>query len=264
MKYEKVFDYTDPYSGETFPIIKAKIKDIKPSPFQRDISNTLVDSLVRSIEDIGGFLSILVLSSNNGNLYAIDGQHRLKALQNVVDDESEVLGILVPWDLKFIYNFKYNIERGPNIKDKSKQVYKMYTSLLEENENIIEKSMSYAFEKAYYMTAGIILMEEDGRFSPGVYYRLCEKIDWFLEEPLKDAIEERRKRAKKLMKLNEVVNKRYKELGLNNTMLKQLIVTRALQNIYGERARFYDDFYETIDKLIKEIPKVEIYGGHYE
>ena len=61
------------------------------------------------------------------------------------------------------------------------------------------------------------------------------------------------------MKAKEVLNQKYEELGISNSLVKQVIISKAFQNIYGRNVRnISDDFYTLFDKLIKEIPKLNI------
>lgn len=68
-----------------------------------------------------------------------------------------------------------------------------------------------------------------------------------------------KKRANILIQAKEILNKKYEELGISNSLVKQIIISKAFQNLYGKHVRsISDDFYSLFDKLIKEIPKVNI------
>jgi len=62
-----------------------------------------------------------------------------------------------------------------------------------------------------------------------------------------------------IKELDKVVILAYEELGISNSLVKQVIISKAFQNIYGRNVRnISDDFYTLFDKLIKEITKLNI------
>jgi hypothetical protein len=62
-----------------------------------------------------------------------------------------------------------------------------------------------------------------------------------------------------IKELDKVIIWAYEELGISNSLVKQVIISKAFQNTYGRNVRnISDDFYTLFDKLIKEIPKLNI------
>jgi ParB family chromosome partitioning protein len=68
--------------------------------------------------------------------------------------------------------------------------------------------------------------------------------------PLAEGVEERRRRARVLVELNEVVNRKFAEFGWENSLMKGEIVRKAVRNVYGSRVRVIDDdFYQAIEAV---------------
>ena len=255
---EKLGKFYDPYKDMEYDIVKIKISDVEISPFQREVSPSLVRSLVGSIDKMG-FMTPIIISEKDGKYYVIDGQHRLLALKELVSDENYITAILIPWEDKLIYNFAFNIERSPNVKDKSKQVYKMFMEELNNNPDNPEDYYASMFEKPYYITFGITLEEVNPRFSPGMFERFAEKVEWWLDGKIKDTYKERQRRAKRFQELYDTVNQRFNELGLTNSLLKAQIVSKAMQDAFGVRARTIEyPFDEAVDRLKDAIKNVVI------
>ena len=251
--------FIDPVKGREFPIMSIPIEKLEPSPYQREVSKSLKDNLEMSISKLG-FLSIPLAVQNEDKYYLIDGMHRVEALKNLVGEGIEVPCIVLPPEKEFLYCLDFNVEKAPNIKEKSKQIYKMYMDEVENNPNVLEKDLASLFEIGYYVTCGVALEEEDPKFSPSCFENILKKVDtMFLELPIYQAYKERQKRARILVKTYEKVNKRFYELGLRNYFLKSAIVAKAFQKIYGQRVRAIDDdFYTCFEKLNREIPNVVI------
>jgi len=256
---KEIAKFIDPVTGKEFPITMIPIKDLQPSPFQREVSKSLKDNLSMSISK-RGFVTPLLVVQNENVFYIVDGMHRVEALKEIVGEEVEVPCIVLPNDKDFLYSLDFNIERAPNIKEKSKQIYKMYMEEKELNPEALEKDYNKYFEIGYYITCGIALEEIDPKFSPSVFENILKKTDYaLLDLPLSDAYKERQNRAKVLKEVYDIVNERFYELNLTNYFLKSAIVNKAFNKIYGQRVRaINDNFYTCFEKIKKEIPKVVI------
>jgi len=76
---------------------------------------------------------------------------------------------------------------------------------------------------------------------------------------LVEGIEERRRRARVLVELNEVVNKKFIEFGWDDSLMKGEIVRRAMRNVYGARVRVIeDDFYRAIELVKEECERLSV------
>ena len=231
------------------PVSKIRIPSI-----QRDLSDSLVKKLMMSIEKVGFVDPILLIETENG-LEVINGQHRLEAAK--LAGLREVLAIILPSELKD-YIISLNVEKAPNLKDKSHQAYEIFMDYLRKNPDMEEVDLELMVEEPHYLTVGFVIDRfQDKRFPGYAFEKVLRKVDEFLRVPLSEAEKERERRAKLLLEVKDVLNRRYEELQLQNALQKEAIVTKAFQNIYGKRVRTVeDDFYTVFEKLKEEIPRV--------
>lgn len=243
---KRVATFTEPVKGSKLTLAIFPINELQIPPVQRDLSSSFVKTLEMSIDKMGFLVPVLVVK-RNGSYYVVDGQHRLEALKRI--GALEVPGIIV--DESLYHNIlEFNTEKPPTIREKSKQAYRLYKDFLNEIPDAKETELISYFKEAVMITFGFILEEYETRFPVGFYESFVSKIDTFLDMPLSEAQEERRKRAEALIDLNQVVNEKYAELGLDNSLLKGEIISRAVQTVYGARVRVIsDDFYEAIEKV---------------
>jgi ParB family chromosome partitioning protein len=240
--------------------IEFKVVDIDQlviPPIQREISESLVEKLKESIKEIGFIDPIDVVLNKEGKYEVINGQHRLQAA--TILNITKIPVFVFPYEYRD-YVLLLNIEKIPTLRDKAHQAFSIFNDYLQNNPNLKEYLLDKKIEEAYYITLGIIIDKYQDRKFPGyAFERILKKVDFFLDLELKDAIIEREKRANILLKAKEVLNQKYEELGMSNSLVKQVIISKAFQNIYGRNTKnISDDFYTLFDKLIKEIPKLNI------
>src|SRR5690606_37926060 len=71
--------------------------------------------------------------------------------------------------------------------------------------------------------------EQRGRFSGGAYHPLLKRVDGWIDGPLSEAVNERERRAERLLALDDAVKeavKRLEEAGLKSPYLKNFVVAR--------------------------------------
>jgi len=93
----------------------------------------------------------------------------------------------------------------------------------------IEKDFAFEFERAYFITLGI-LYDRTKRFSGGVFAPLLSRVDGFLAKPLREAADEREERAALVARADEVLAAlvaRGKKRGLIHPYLKNYIAARC-------------------------------------
>ncbi len=250
------FSFKEPVKGSElrFQIIPVS-KIIIPS-IEREISPAHVKKLAGSIEKVGFLDPILVIETDRG-YEVVNGQHRLEAAKMV--GAEEVPAIVIPPHIRD-YIISLNVEKAPNLRDKAHQAYEIFSYYLERDPRMEEVRLEPMVEEPYYLTVGFVLEElGDERFPGYAFERVLRRVDGFLSLPLEEAGEERRKRAEVLLDLKDVLNRRYEELKLTNAILKEAIVSKAFQSIYGKRVKkVEDDFFSVISKLKEEIPGVEL------
>lgn len=242
--------------GYTVRVALIPTDQIRIPSIQRDLSQTLVKRLALSIEKVGFVEPILVVEEDLG-FEVINGQHRLEAAKSLGIEE--VPAVIVPKELKD-FVIALNVEKAPNLKDKAHQAYEIFSKHLQESPDMREEELADKVEEPYYVTVGFVIEElQDKKFPGYAFEKVLKKVDDFLGYPLKDAREERLKRAQVLEEVKEVLNERYAQLGLTNALQKETIVTKAFQNLYGKRVRkVEDDFYTFFERLKSAIEKVEV------
>ena len=244
MKEIAVFE--DPVKKQPLKLAVFNIEEIKIPPFQRDISESLKKHLEMAIEKLG-FLTPIIVVEKNGNFYVVDGQHRLEAMRDL--GAREILAIIADESL-YHHILEFNTEKPPNVKEKSKQAYRLYIDLYNQDPSFIEADLFTYFKDPVYITFGFVLEEKEKRFPASFYESFVSKIDEFLNEELSTAIEERRRRADALVELNNVVNEKFAELGFENALQKGEIVRKAVQKAYGVRVRVIEEeFYDAIERV---------------
>lgn len=244
---QEMVKFLDPYRKRKMAFVLLSMNEVELPQVQRDVSNQLKTQLELAIDKLGFIVPIVVVPNDDGKYLVIDGQHRFLAMQSL--GAKEVTAIVVD---KSLYDniLDFNTEKPPTIKDKAKQSYRLYTEFLARNPNLKEEDLANNIPLPCLITFGVILEEIDPKFPAGFYDTLGEKIDSFLDLPLEEAIAERRKRARALIELNNIVNEVYSQMESKDPLLKGTIIRKAIQAAYGTRARVIpDDFYTVIEKL---------------
>ncbi len=257
---KELASFEDPVKKQPLKLVMFNLEEVKRPPFQRDISESLKKHLEMAIEKLG-FLTPIVVVEKDGNYYVVDGQHRLEAMKEL--GAREILAILADESL-YHHILEFNTEKPPNVKEKSKQAYRLYNELYNQDPELIESELFTYFKDPVYITFGFVLEEIEARFPASFYESFVSKIDEFLDAPLKDAIEERRKRAQALYELNQVVNEKFAELGFENALQKGEIVRKAVQRAFGVRVRVIEEeFYEAIERVKEACKELtpEDFGG---
>jgi len=251
----------EPSKGYELRIGLVPVDVINIPTIQREVSDTLVKRLMGSIDKIGFVEPILLVEGSNG-YEVINGQHRLEAAKLL--GINEVLAIVLPQEFKS-YVISLNIEKAPTLRDKAHQAYEIFMDYLNREPEKREVFLEPMIEEPYYITVGFVIERLNQRFPGYAFEKVLKKVDNFLDVPLGSAKEEREKRADLLLKAGEVLNARYEELGLQNPIQKEVIVSKAFQRVYGKRVRFIDDdYYTAFNKIIEEIPRVSIEEGEEE
>ncbi len=257
---QELCHYQEPVKQQELVLCLLKVEEIEIPPFQRDISEGLKRNLSLAIDKLG-FLHPIIVFKDRDRYYVIDGRHRLEALQEL--GHEEIVALIVPKELA-LHILEFNTEKPPNVKEKSRQAYRLFQEFLNQEPERLEVDLFTFFKEPAYLTFGFVLEEFETRFPASFYESLVTKIDRFLSESLSEAAEERRRRAQKLLELNEAVNEAYSRLALTNALLKGEIVRKAIQRAYGMRVRkIEDEFYEALERVKEacEDLTIEDFGG---
>jgi ParB family chromosome partitioning protein len=257
-------EYKEPVKGTPIKFVMVPVEEVKRPPFQRDLSELLIKRLFLSIEKLGFLHPIIIYQDPelNDELFVIDGQHRLEAAKMV--GINEVPALLIPKELA-LNIMEFNTEKPPNIREKATQAYRLYKEFLGLNPDMEEMDLAFYIEEPSYITLGVVLEEFNKKFPAGAFENLLKKIDEFLTLPLKEAIEERRRRAKRVYEVGEVLNETFQKLGMQNALMKTELLRKAVQKAYGKRVRkIEDDFYTALDKIEKALKEIAEEGFQAE
>src|SRR5262245_20598945 len=122
---EVLATYREPVGNhwQVFALIPLDLLD--PTPFQRDISRTHAERLLKVIKKIDRFVDpIVAVRADDGRYWTPNGNHRRQALVKLKAEAVPV--ILIP-DQEIAFKIlALNTEKAHNLKEKSLEVIRMY------------------------------------------------------------------------------------------------------------------------------------------
>src|SRR6185436_18325613 len=218
--------YKEPLGGHATIVAILPIDKVKPTPFQRDLSETHAKRLSDTIGKIGRFLDPIIAVNVGDEYWTPNGRHRLESMIRL--GAKSVTALVLP-DPEIQYKIlALNIEKAHNLREKSLEVIRMYRALAPIDDGL-ESARGLEFEEPAFATLGICY-EKNGRFGGGAYQSILKRVDGWLEKPLKEAIKVREARAEKIEKLDARVSEVVKALqakGFKSPYLKAFVVARV-------------------------------------
>jgi ParB family transcriptional regulator, chromosome partitioning protein len=223
--------YREPYGGRWVVLAALPIELVEPTPFQRNLSDMHVRKLELVIGKIGRFLDpIIAVRAPTGDQVAKywtpNGNHRLSAMRTL--GAKSIVAIVVPEAAASYQILAMNTEKAHNLREKSLEVIRMYKELAR-LDDATEETYVLEFEEPAFITLGLCY-EARPRFSGGAYNPVLKRVEAFLKNPLRAAIELRRKRAKTMLALDDQIVKQVEALkakGLTSPYLKSFVVARV-------------------------------------
>ena len=201
---------------------------VKPTPYQRDISKAHLERLKKVITKLDRFVDpVVAVRGSDATYWTPNGNHRRTALEKMKAATIPVILLAEP-EVAFQI-LALNTEKAHNLKEKSLEVIRMYRGLLEEEGRKHEDSFAFQFEEAYYATLGL-LYEAHPRFAGGAFGSLLRRVDKFLKEPLKEAYQERERRAGRVEKASVILDKqveKVKRRGIRHPFVKNVVLARC-------------------------------------
>ena len=166
---------------------------VEATPYQRDLSPAHLKRMVEVMKKLKRFTEPIVAVHSGGTYWTPNGNHRRAA---AAKSGAELIPAIVIPDPEVAFQIlALNTEKAHNLRDKALEVIRMYRARLEEQPRSAEKDFAFEFERAHYITLGL-LYEKKSRFSGGVFAPLLSRVDNFLTKPLKEAIEDREARRR--------------------------------------------------------------------
>ncbi len=259
--------FEDPYKkqGLTFSVIPTD--EMQVISHQRKPSDTHVKKVTTSIERIGFLAPVVVVPPPDaGDPYLIvDGQHRFLAAKAL--GIKEIPAVVVPFEVarKML---GLNVEREPNIRERSSVALSIYRELVEAKPDLPEDDGQVldSIEQAHYVTLGIAY-EGSGRLAGSSFEPILRKCDGFLDEPLAKTYPVREGRAATVQEADAAVKAvaaKLKEIGAWHQFVGQQIISYANPL---KRARKQASFDASFEKLmakleeLKEKPENVLHAG---
>jgi ParB family transcriptional regulator, chromosome partitioning protein len=247
--------YSDPFGGKPLLVVALPVDRVEPTPYQRDASDAHVKRLMGVIESIGRFLDPIVAVRHNGQYWTPNGNHRLQALKKL--GVRTVVALLVP-DADVAFKIlALNTEKAHNLREKSLETIRMARALADTSDRR-ETDFAFEFEQPAFLTLGVCY-EERPRLSGGAYQSILRRVDEFLDRPIKQAVKERERRGRKILKLDDAVSavvEKLKSRGLTSPYLKPFVVARVNYTRFSKATSF--DFDEALDKITASAAKFNV------
>jgi ParB family chromosome partitioning protein len=247
--------YNDPFGGHPLLVVALPLTSVEPTPYQRDPSDAHVKRLMGVVEKIGLFLDPIIVIRHEDKYWTPNGNHRLQAMKKL--GARTIVALLVPDPQVAFKILALNTEKAHNLREKSLETIRMARALAgakpSRDEN--ESAFAFEFEQPSFLTLGICY-EERPRLSGGAYQPILRRIDEFLDDPMNDAIKERQRRGRKVLKLDDAVSaavEKLKAKGLTSPYLKPFVVARVNYTRFSKATTF--DFDATMDKIIASAQK---------
>ncbi len=218
--------YREPLGGHAILFVALPVDKVERTPFQRDVSDAHVRKLTVAMDKTKRYLDPIIAVREGDGYMTPNGGHRLTALKEL--GARSVLALLVPERSVAYQILALNIEKAHNLREKSLEVVRMYRDLAGTLDPR-ETEMALEFEEAGLATLGFAY-EQRGRLSGGAYAPILRKVDDFLDQKLSKALEERERRAKLVLELDDAVAEavaRLKEKGFDSPYLKNFVVARV-------------------------------------
>lgn len=233
--------YREPLGGHHLLLVSLPVEQVRPTPFQRDVSDAHVRKLTHAMDRTRRFLDPLIVVQRADGYETPNGNHRLTALREL--GAKAVIGLLVP-EAEVAYQIlALNIEKAHNLREKALEVARMYRDLAGFSKER-EAHYELEFEEPSLVSLGFAY-EKRGRLAGGAYNPALRKVDAWIDAPLAEALGQREQRADAIIALDDAVNEavaKLKEKGLQSPYLKNFVVARVnpLRFIKGELPSFED------------------------
>jgi len=255
--------YREPFGGYWVVLAALPLDQVKPTPYQRELSKTHADRLAAVIPKVGRFLDpvIAVPDPDGTGFITPNGMHRLSALGAL--GAKTVIALVMPEPEIAFRILALNTEKAHNLKDKALEVIRMARAIAADPKKAAtsEADVAFELEQAQLVTLGICY-EKNARFSGGAYNSVVARTEVFSTEPIKKSLVLREAHAERLLELDEAVAAavvRLKESGFTSGYLKPIVVARInpLRFIKPGKDDARPDFDKTIDRMLDGAKKFD-------
>lgn len=251
--------YREPYGGRWLVLAALPIHLVEPTPYQRNLSETHVRKLETVIGRIGRFLDPIIAvrspkPDHAAKYWTPNGNHRLSAMRTL--GAKSIVAIVVPEAAAAYHILALNTEKAHNLREKALEVVRMYKELAV-LDDATEETYALEFEEPALITLGLCY-EERPRFSGGAYHPVLKRVEEFLKEPMRRAIDTRRERARTVLALDDLIVKQVEALkakGLTSPYLKSFVVARVNPIRFRPKDAPPLSFDDALDRMTKAAAK---------
>ena len=251
--------YREPYGGHWIALAALPIELVEPTPYQRNLSDTHVRKLESVISKIGRFLDPIIAvrmpkPDHAAKYWTPNGNHRLSAMRTL--GAKSIVAIVVPEPAAAYQILALNTEKAHNLREKALEVIRMYKELAR-LDDATEDTYALEFDEPAFITLGLCY-EERPRFSGGAYHPVLKRVEEFLKEPVRSALELRRERARTVLALDDQVVKQVEALkakGLTSPYLKSFVVARVNPIRFRPKDAPPLSFDDALDRMAKAAAK---------
>jgi ParB family chromosome partitioning protein len=227
--------YRDPLGGHWLMLAALPLARIEPTPFQRDVSAPHVARLAEAIDKVGSFVDPVVAvpvpasareAAGEVRFWTPNGLHRLRALGRL---GAKCVVALVSPDPALAYRIlALNTEKAHTTRERALEAVRMAAALADLDPARPERDYAFELEDGSLVTLGIAYQERP-RFAGGAYAAVLKASDAFLEQPIARTLAVRRRRAERLLAVDERVAEIMEALrarGFESPYLRNFVVAR--------------------------------------
>jgi ParB family chromosome partitioning protein len=249
--------YREPLGGKATIVAILPIERVKPTPFQRDLSEAHAKRLSDTIGKLGRFLDPIIAVNVGEEYWTPNGRHRLESMVRL--GARSITALVLP-DPEIQYKIlALNIEKAHNLREKSLEVIRMYRAMVAAGSDAAESAQGLEFEEPAFATLGICY-EKNGRFSGGAYQPILRRVDGWFETPLPKALAAREARAAKIEQLDARITEVVKALqakGFKSPYLRAFAVARVNPLRFMKTPPPFD---EALDDILKRAARFNVEG----
>jgi ParB family chromosome partitioning protein len=243
--------FRDPARRQQLSFAVLPIAKLDVIAHQRKPSEPHVKRVTESIERIGFLAPVVVVEHEAGGYHIIDGQHRYLAAKEL--GLRRIPAVVVPGTVAQRM-LALNVEKEPNIRERSAVALSIYRELVETRPQLHEddEAVEDAVLFAHNVTLGLAYASS-GRLAGSQYEPILRRCDGFMADPLADCLPIREERAARVIEAHRLVRKVTEELkdrGVWHEFVGAQIISYANPL---KRSRKQHSFDETFDKLIAKL-----------
>ena len=248
--------YRDPLGAHDLVLAALPLEKVAPTPYQRDLSDAHVKKLTVAMGKLDRYLDPIITVRHDGTYWTPNGNHRLATIKAL--GGKSIIALVVPEPEVAYQILALNTEKAHNLKERSLEVIRMVRGLTASDPNRKESDASAMLEEPVFVTLGACY-EKRPRFSGGAYQSLVKRCEKFMDEPFKDALPAREKRADTILAIDDLVVERVAALkakGFESPYIKNYIVARTNPIRFAKAPYF--EFEPTMEKMKASLLKMDL------